>query len=640
LYLEVLLGSSSAPHPRKNINIVSKQSSAGPAPGSNSPQDDAGEASNIAMPRSAPVTLLGVAAADCGGGGTAASGTGTATGDASLAPVPAPAPVAAPAPAPVPAPLPAPTSPPSAVTAPTLAQAARFLSQATFGATLGESMALTQSSYGAWIDEQIGLPSTTHLGNVDTWLAAKPANVNDRRLGTTYSLWKVFASAPDQLRQRMAFALSEIFVLSLVPSFAFNEPRMAPGYLDVLTINALGNYRKLLEDVSLSPAMGVYLSHLKNRPEDPVTGRVPDENYAREVLQLFSIGLNQLNADGSLQLDAEGNPIPTYTNADITGLARVFTGWSWAGPDNSSTRFALPLSSKQQAANYAVLPMQPYPQFHATSEKRFLGVTIAAQNSTDPAASLRIALDTIFNHPNTAPFIGKQLIQRLVSSNPSPAYVARVAAAFTDNGRGVRGDLAAVARAVLLDDEARQDDAAGNTSGKLREPVVRLLNWMRAFGAASASGTYVIDHTENPATELGQSPLYSASVFNFFRPGYRPPNSRTSAAALLSPEMQITTETTVAGYLNFIRKAIDTGAGRNNDVKASYADQLPLAADAGALVDHVNLLLAGSRMGSARQALIRDEVANIDAGTDAGKLNRVKLAAFLVMASPEYILQN
>jgi uncharacterized protein (DUF1800 family) len=600
------------------MNMVLSASSA--SHGNRAP-DDQRASTRCAIPQAAPVALFGAATAACGGGGGAA--TNTTAGGASPAPSPAPAPT--------------PTLPPAA---PTPAQAARFLSQATFGATPNDITALTQSSYSAWIDEQVGLPATTHLGNVDAWLAAQPANVNDRRLGTTYSLWKVFASAPDQLRQRMAFALSEIFVISLAPSFAFNQPRMAPAYLDRLTINALGNYRKLLEDVSLSPAMGIYLSHLKNRPEDPVTGRVPDENFAREVLQLFSIGLNQLNPDGSLQLDAAGHPIPTYTNADITGLARVFTGWSWSGPDTSSDRFALSLSSKQHAPDHAILPMQAYPQFHATSEKRFLGVTIAAQRAADPAASLRVALDTIFNHPNTAPFIGKQLIQRLVSSNPSPAYVARVAAAFTDNGRGVRGDLAAVARAVLLDDEARRDDAVGNTTGKLREPVVRLLNWMRAFTATSASGSYRIDPTENPASELGQSPLYAASVFNFFRPGYRPPNSSTSAAGLLSPEMQITTETTVAAYLNFIRRVIDLGAGRSNDVKASYASQLPLATDAVALVAHVNMLLTGSRMGSARQALIRDAVADIDAGSDTGKLNRVKLAAFLVMASPEYILQN
>jgi uncharacterized protein (DUF1800 family) len=598
-------------------------SSASSAPHGNNAPDDFGATTSFLSVRAAPVAF-GAAAAACGGGGDAAtSEASTATAGATPAPVPA-----------------SPAPPSSFPTAPTLAQAARFLSQATFGATLNDSTALTRSSYNAWIDEQIALPATTHLGNVDAWLATKPADVNDRRLGTTYSLWKVFASAPDQLRQRMAFALSEICVISLVPSFAFNQPRMAPAYFDLLTVNALGNYRNLLEDVSLSPAMGVYLSHLKNRPEDPLTGRTPDENYAREILQLFSIGLNQLNPDGSLQPDAAGNPIPTYTNADITGLARVFTGWSWAGPDNSSDRFALSLSSKQHAPDHAILPMQAYPQFHATSEKRFLGVTIAAQSSADPEASLRVALDTIFNHPNIAPFIGKQLIQRLVSSNPSPAYVARVAAAFTDNGRGVRGDLAAVARAVLLDDEARSDDAAGNTTGKLREPVVRLLNWMRAFSAVSAGGSYRIDHTENPATELGQSPLYSASVFNFFRPGYRPPSSNTSAAGLLSPEMQITSETTVASYLNFIRRVIDLGAGRSNDVKASYADQLPLATDADALVAHVNMLLAGSRINGPRQALIRDALAEIDASTDAGKLNRVKLAAFLVMASPEYILQN
>jgi uncharacterized protein (DUF1800 family) len=387
--------------------------------------------------------------------------------------------------------------------------------------------------------------------------------------------------------------------------------------------------------------MGLYLNALHNQKEDVTAGSASDENYAREVMQLFSIGLYQLNRDGSLVLDAAGKPIETYSNADITGLARVFTGLSWAGSDTSNQRF---FSTRQLDYDAQLNPMQGYPQFHSLAEKRFLKVTIPAQKTADTDGDIRIALDALFNHPNVGPFIGKQLIQRLVTSNPSPAYVARVAGAFNDNGQGVRGDLRAVIKAILLDPEARDLGAITTTSGKLREPVLRFVQWMRSFHAQSSNGAFLLDTTADPDTQLAQSPLLSPSVFNFFRPNYVPPNSQASAAGLVVPEAQITNESTVAGYLNFMRNVIDSGIGNFEDridIRADYSAEQALAVDPNKLLDRVSLLL-GVKLTATTYALISEAVNSVSlTGNNAvSLLNRVKLAIYLVMASPEYIVQN
>jgi len=268
------------------------------------------------------------------------------------------------------------------------------------------------------------------------------------------SFWRNALSGEDVLRQRVAFALSQIFVVSQAnPDI---KVRLASGYFDVLGRNAFGNFRTLLEEVSLSPAMGIYLSHLGNRKSDLATGRLPDENYAREIMQLFTIGLHELNQDGTVKLDpADGTPMETYGVADIQGLAKVFTGFSWAGPDTSGVRF---VDRVVGISDRYYLPMQGYPQFHEPGPKSFLGRTI---DTTDPKDSLKQALDILFNHPNVGPFFGRLMIQRLVTSNPSPAYVGRVAAAFANNGKGVRGDMQAVIRAVLLDPEATNPPPPG-----------------------------------------------------------------------------------------------------------------------------------------------------------------------------------
>jgi uncharacterized protein (DUF1800 family) len=344
-------------------------------------------------------------------------------------------------------------------------------------------------------------------------------------------------------------------------------------------------------------------------------------------MQLFTIGLRQLNQDGT---DTTVPATATYNSDDIRGLAQVFTGWSWAGPDRSWTRFFGGISDE----NRDWLPMQNYSAFNETLPKTFLGITIPANTSGE--ASLKIALDTLFNHPNVGPFIGRELIQRLVTSNPSPAYVGRVAAAFANNGQGVRGDMKAVIVAVLLDPEARAIPTS-NTAGKLREPVIRLANWMRAFHAYSSSGRFQMGSTDDPLWGLAQTPMRAPSVFNFFRPEYVPPNTSIALANKLSPEMQITEEMSVTGYLNFMHYAIPNGTGISNDIKADYTAVLAQAATPDKLVDYINLLLMQNQM----SATLRNQILTaINSNPDNTPLNRVYIAIFLTMASPEYIVQK
>jgi uncharacterized protein (DUF1800 family) len=329
-------------------------------------------------------------------------------------------------------------------------------------------------------------------------------------------------------------------------------------------------------------------------------------------------------------------------------MGKIFTGLSWAGPDTSNNRFSG--GGNPADADREIKPMQAYNQYHSVSQKQFLGVTIpaTATAAADTNGDIRIALDTLFNHPNVGPFFGKQLIQRLVSSNPSPQYVSRVASVFNNNGSGVRGDMKAVIKAVLMDPEARTVQAIANTTqGKLREPVVRFVHWMRAFNARSADGRFLLGTVSDPATQLAQTPMYSPSVFNFFRPGYIPPNSRVGSLGLVAPEAQITHETSVAGYLNYMRTALTSGVGtRTNgvlDIQPDYTAELALAATPDQLVDRVNLLLTGGALSANTVTMIRNAVASINIGTanpDADRRNRVSLAVYLTMASPEYIFQQ
>jgi len=541
--------------------------------------------------------------------------------------------------------------PPSEYPLPTSTDAARFLNQASFGATEAEINKVRTYGYSAWLEDQFFMPGRSHEAYINAVSAslATGQSLNDGHVMNTF--WREAATGQDQLRRRVAFALSQIFVVSLQDATVAEFRRGVASYLDMLGRNAFGNYRQLLEDVTLHPMMGLYLSHLRNQKENPARNRVPDQNYAREVMQLLSIGLYELNPDGTLKL-VSGAPVETYDNDDIVGLSRVFTGFSWAGPDKSDTRFS---GGGTQDPNREVLPMQSYPKFHSTSEKRFLTAVIPAGATADPDGDLRIALDQIASHPNVGPFIGRQLIQRLVTSNPTPAYVARVAQAF-DAGRftsglwsagtGRRGDLRATLAAILLDHEARTAARlADPTFGKVREPILRVGHWMRAFNARSASGNFLLGVTDDPATSLGQSAMRSPSVFNFYRPGYVPPNTAIATAGLVAPELQIIHETSVVGYANFMRSAVQNGLGSGSprDIQPNYAAELALADDADRLIDRVDLLLTAGRMSADTRVLIRNAVTSIAmpaTNQTTARQNRVNLAVLFTLSSSDYLVQK
>ncbi len=546
-------------------------------------------------------------------------------------------------------------------TPPTQTEAARFLAQATMGANDTAINTLVQQGYGAWLSDQFAKPQTPHRSYMDTMAASLAASGNTISAGNFYeSWWKQAITGDDQLRQRVAFALSQIFVISFADGTVGQYPRGVATYYDLLGEKAFGNYRDLIEAVTLHPMMGNYLTMLRNQKEDAASGRVPDENYAREVMQLFSIGLYQLNADGSIKRDVAGAALETYTSDDIKGLAKVFTGWSWYAGANLTDRTRTRFFGGSADLERDVRPMQAYNKyatntdFHSVSAKSFLGTTIAAQTAPDPEGDLRAALDTIFNHPNVGPFIGRRLIERLVTSNPSPAYVGRVSAAFASNGSGVRGDMKAVISAVLLDPEARSFDAASTRFGKLREPVLRLASYLRAFNATSTSGRFTgIDNTDDPASRLGQTPMRSPTVFNFYRPGYTPPNSGIATADLVAPEMQLAHEVSVAGYLNYLRGTwIPPNTVR--DVQQNHTPELAVADNAEALVDRMNLLLMSGQMSSTLRGQIiagvngrtipaavtsNGSVTN-QAAIDTAKRDRVSIAAFLTMAAPDYLVQK
>lgn len=589
--------------------------------------------------RAAAVVALGLFLAACGGG----SGSSTAEADASI------------------------SSPAAAGPSNAPAAAARFLTQATYGPTSAEITRLSTMSYAAWIDEQFAKPQAYHrlyMNQAAADLAAAGGSISQTNFFDSY--WSQAIAGDDQLRQRAAFALSQIFVVSFTDATLRSQPRGVASYYDMLGENAFGNFRDLLEAVALHPMMGVYLSHLKNQKENPETGRVPDLNFAREITQLFTVGQYKLNLDGTAVTGADGKTVAAYTSADLEGLSQVFTGWSWYAGSVTTDRTNRRFFGSDANLERDWRPMQDYNRyaantdFHSIGAKNFLGVTIPAQTlaTADTKGDLKIALDTLFNHPNVGPFIGRQLIQRLVTSNPSPAYVARVAAAFNDNGSGKRGDMKAVWKAILLDSEARTVSSS-TSAGKVREPVVRLANFMRAFNATSSSGRFMgIGNTDDPATRLNQTVLFAPTVFNFYRPGYVPSSKPIADAGLVAPEFQIVHDVSVAGYMNYMRSVVQVDTSR--DIQQDYGAELALAAAPADLVERMNLLLFAGTMPDALRAQLVGAVTSRalpapiyatgadpatatptnQASIDTAKRDRVYLAVFMSMASPDYLIQK
>ena len=537
----------------------------------------------------------------------------------------------------------------------TSAEATRFLQQATFGYSDADIAQVKAIGYSAWIDQQIALPlKFNHVNEINSY----NKGIDVRAPVTNETMWLALVK-DDQLRQRVMWALSQIMVVSNVDGSTQYWGRGLAQYVDNFYKYEFTTYRQLLESVTLNPAMGQFLSHIYNRKEDPNTGAMPDQNYAREVMQLFTIGLWQLNANGTLKKDANGQPIPTYTTADVVGVSKVLTGFAPKGALDWQWDYYYCFC--QNAADRAgqIAPMAPNNRYHSTSVKSFLGTTIPA-GSGDAAADLKVLLDRLSNHPNTGPFIGRQLIQRLVTSNPSPAYVARVAAKFANNGIGVRGDLKAVVKAVLLDPEARS--AAGVTRptfGRVREPVQRMAQIMRVFAArtvADKHSYHISARIYDQNKGLWQNPLGSRTVFNFYYPDYRPPNSEIGSRGLVAPELQITTAASVGDvdsiFFDYLENAGQTDccsdAQRNTYfMKFDYSSWLPLVARPDELLDKMNARFMAGQMSADLRAAIKRAIADrtgdrsYTSGIVRGE-TQLKFAAGMraMLASPEYVVQK
>jgi len=519
-------------------------------------------------------------------------------------------------------PPPPPPPPPPPVTK---AEAYQFLNQGSFGATEAEAQGVISMRQEEWINDQLQKTVSRQLPHLQ---ALPPPQFPFQLHADRVDIWfRNSLDGEDQLRQRVAFALSEIMVVSQLGALS-NLPFAVADYYDVLAENAFGNYRDLLGEVTLHPAMGVYLSVLGNEKPDPVNNIRPDENYAREVMQLFSIGLVELNIDGTEKLDNQGQPIPTYSQEIIEGFAHVYTGWTFAGAP--SFRQARPTQFNQ------IIPMQLYPGFHDTEAKTLLnGVVLPAGQTGEQ--DLAGALDNIFNHPNVGPFISIRLIQRLVTSNPSPGYVRRVAEVFNNNGSGVRGDLGAVVKGILLDDEAHPSMAM-EIDGKVKEPLLRLTQLWKAYNATSNSGRFPL----NAAYILfGQGPLQSPSVFNFFSPFYTPPGEIRDSS-LVAPELEIATEyqnTLFTNYMFFQVFGLNHTNGdlEDDDVYINFQEEMNVAGDINALIDMVaNKLLGGQISDTLRQEI----TGMVERIPETDTVIRAAETIYFVVTSPEYAYQR
>lgn len=560
----------------------------------------------------------------------------------------------APSPAPYPAPSPTPYPTPNPYTgAASSADAVRFLEQATFGATPDSIAHVQQVGFKAFLDEQFnapitGYPALTPPTSLNQTTFCGSPTQTDPNYNPNYStcirdnftmypvqlaFFKNALYGQDQLRQRVAFALSQILVtsgVSIRPSYAMRE------YQQLLLNDAFANYRQIMNDVTLSPTMGDYLDMVNNRKASSTTGAQPNENYARELLQLFSIGTIRLNQDGTPLLDQQGREIPTYDQDTITNFARVMTGFTYA-PFPSAT------PKSENPANYLapMIPNPVAPYQHDTGPKQLLNGALLPGGQT-ATKDLSDALDNVFNHPNVAPFICKQLIQHLVTSNPSPAYVGRVSAVFNNNGAGVRGDMKAVITAILLDPEARGDVKTDPNYGKLREPVLFVTNFLRATNATSdgdlSGGSFSVNSAYGPA-QMGENVFNSPTVFNYYSPDYQLPGS-----TILAPEFEIQTSTATFTRANFINQVVysrigTAPAGTSIDLSNYQA----LAADPNALINELDRVMMHGSMSAQMRAVLTTAINSIaisQSNPEDGKKKRAQAAVYLVATSSQYQIER
>lgn len=548
------------------------------------------------------------------------------------------------------------------------ALASRFLIKASFGPNAASISGLLSKNYSDWIDEQLTMPASYHLPLVRSRaneLVNRPAGGggSDGYQAPRQEVWWQHAiMAPDQLRQRMAFALSQILVISQDSSLDDDNDAVT-AYYDILVRNAFGNYRQLLEEVTLSPMMGTYLSMIRNQKPNVTTGQQPDENYAREIMQLFTIGLSELNLDGTLRLDSGGYPIPTYTQADIVGLAHVFTGW---GPHYDPANPPKKTNGTNETTGnwflYGWDPLRPmtfYTAYGDLQTRTILGGVTVPSTLTGPQR-MTLALDTLFNNPNVGPFLARRLIQRFVTSNPTPAYISRVASKFNNNGSGVRGDLGAVIQAILLDSEAHLADPLASTQfGKLTEPLMRMTRIFRAFPpaprpyAAQGDNRMFLNYRSSMPE---QAPLFSPTVFNFFLPNFAKPGVIDSAG-LVSPEFQIFDDVTSIQDVNrhysivYNNITVSEPAGASTNMKIDLAEPLAILTATGRtnaesqalLVEYYNQRLLGGLMSPFLRQKILDTYTSLPSSysySASNQLRRAQLGLYLVMFSPEFKIQR
>lgn len=549
-----------------------------------------------------------------------------------------------------------PTKPTAATTDPNkpvpgmtaLNSASRFLTQATLGANYKTIEQVAQMGEGHWLENQFNqpvgftLPYALELkkqfdqyDNEDLGGAA----LGDPALFKKYSWWGQIMTSSDLLRQRMATALGEIFVISDRISELWDHTEPMAHYHDMLLQNSFGNFQDLLMGVTLHPSMGIYLSHLNNAKADPTKGTYPDENYAREIMQLFSIGLFELNQDGTRKKDQHGKDIPTYNNETIREYARVFTGLSHGRLFDKEVNEELPPffgAVETDAPDYTV-PMKMFQAFHDTDEKKLLnGLVLPAGQSG--MEDVKAAVEGLFNHPNVGPFIGRLLIQRLVKSNPSPQYIANVATAFNDNGLGVRGDMKAVIRAILFDDEARTAPAnASIKDGRLREPFLRYIRFLRAMSAKTENSRFHVI-AEGLYKQVNQRIFSSPSVFNFFLPDYAP-NGIVKQHNLVAPEFEITTASTIIAMLNAVfgvtldETMMENIGSLSKPIELDLSAEFALAKDTGALLNRLDTVLTYGSLTHGTKEIIANAVNQVKSEQE-----KVYMALYLILISPDFAI--
>lgn len=519
--------------------------------------------------------------------------------------------------------------PPAPVGPANRTDAVRFLNQTSFGASKADIDALVGlGSYEEWVDQQLAVePSLTEPYVV--------ANSNGS-LGTTrhYIWWTNAMEGQDQFRQRLAFAWSQIFVVSDRDYTLSNAQYAMCNFYDLLAIGATGNFRDLLEQITVHPVMGIYLSMVRNERADPTRNIRPDENFARELMQLFTIGLHELTADGRVVVE-NGEPVPAYEQRTVEEFARVWTGWNFGDADEWFSGGQTPYDKR--------IDMVPWEEYHEPAAKELLGGVSTSAGATT-RADMSVALDNLFNHPNVGPFLARLLIQRLVTSNPTPAYVGRVASAFNDDGTGVRGSLAAVAKAVVLDAEARLGHGAlPQQFGKFKEPTLRLTQLWRAFDVAEGpEATTGYRPYARPVDQLeqvlGMGVMRSPSVFNF----YLPDSPLSPGSELVAPERSILSEINVASTNNMLFAQVQGHHHLTTDrptiSRINLADEVAMAADPVALVAHLDELLLASTLPAELGAALISHLETFPSDED-GRLARTVDAVYALVGSPLHLVQ-